>query len=119
MSNIGVKIKIQREKRHLTQVQLGELLHVSDKTVSKWEKGNSNPSYEILEEMSKIFEVKIEYFLKDNNVDSRVKVGIKISFEFIKHNWHKMIFTLLFAILAIYFINTYDTIEMYEIISND
>ena len=31
-----------REKRGLTQAQLAEMLHISDKTVSKWETGVSH-----------------------------------------------------------------------------
>lgn len=37
----GGTIRSLREKRQLTQKQLGELVMVSDKTVSKWETGLS------------------------------------------------------------------------------
>ena len=37
----GGTIRSLREKRQLTQKQLGELVMVSDKTVSKWETGFS------------------------------------------------------------------------------
>lgn len=37
----GSTIKVMREKRHMTQVQLAEKLCVSDKAVSKWETGVS------------------------------------------------------------------------------
>lgn len=32
-------IKELREKQHMTQSQLADILHVSDKTISKWETG--------------------------------------------------------------------------------
>lgn len=35
----GAVIKRLREKQKLTQVELAEMLNVSDKTVSKWENG--------------------------------------------------------------------------------
>ena len=37
----GETIKKLREKKRLTQLQLAEKLTVSDKTVSKWETGDS------------------------------------------------------------------------------
>ena len=37
----GTTIKELREKNKITQVQLAEMLGVSDKTVSKWETGDS------------------------------------------------------------------------------
>lgn len=37
----GVMIKALRERKHLTQAELAELLNISDKTVSKWENGGS------------------------------------------------------------------------------
>lgn len=42
----GDTIKVLREKRKITQKELAEIIHVSDKTISKWETGglryNSN-----------------------------------------------------------------------------
>lgn len=37
----GSTIKNLREKQHLTQSQLAEKLHISDKAISKWETGVS------------------------------------------------------------------------------
>ena len=71
MDNLGDKIAKLRKKKNMTQIELGELLHVSDKTISKWEQGKSNPSYEFLDEMSKVFDVKIEYFLKDGSLEKQ------------------------------------------------
>ena len=38
----GVLIRAQRLRRGLTQLQLAEQIGVSDKTVSKWERGVSH-----------------------------------------------------------------------------
>ena len=40
--NIGAFIMKKRKERNLTQEQLAELLHVSNKTISKWETGVSH-----------------------------------------------------------------------------
>lgn len=38
---IGNLIYKLRKEKKLTQLQLAEMLHISDKTVSKWERGVS------------------------------------------------------------------------------
>ena len=38
----GTMLKELREKRNLTQKELAEKLRISDKTISKWEKGVSH-----------------------------------------------------------------------------
>lgn len=37
----GTMLKELREKRNLTQKELAEKLRISDKTISKWETGDS------------------------------------------------------------------------------
>ena len=37
----GATIRALREAQHLTQAELAARLHISDKTVSKWERGGS------------------------------------------------------------------------------
>lgn len=44
---IGNFIAEQRKAKGLTQFQLAELLEVSDRSVSKWETGNSLPDNEM------------------------------------------------------------------------
>lgn len=46
----------------MTQFELAEKLNYSDKAVSKWERGESCPEPETMLELSKIFNVKIDYF---------------------------------------------------------
>lgn len=61
---LGNTIAKLRKKLGLTQLQLAELLNVSDKTVSKWENGGGYPEITILPAMSEIFGVTIDYLLK-------------------------------------------------------
>lgn len=46
--NIGSFIQQIRKEKKLTQKQLADLINVSDKTISKWENGNSLPDTSIL-----------------------------------------------------------------------
>lgn len=61
------KIKELRERNRLTQKQLGEMLGISDRAVSKWESGLSKPSGENLISLANIFHVQVETFFAHYN----------------------------------------------------
>lgn len=63
--NIANNIIELRKEHKWTQVELGEKLNYTDKTISKWERGESTPDAESLYLMSEIFDVPIEYFFKE------------------------------------------------------
>ena len=52
--NTGKKIAALRRERNLTQKELAELLHVTDKAVSKWERGLNFPDLKTLEPLAEI-----------------------------------------------------------------
>ena len=47
----------------MTQLQLAELLHISDKTVSKWERGQGCPDISLLVDLSCVLGVDMEKLL--------------------------------------------------------
>lgn len=53
----------KRKEKGLTQIQLGELLNVSNRTISKWEKGDGLPDIAILPELSRVLEITIDELL--------------------------------------------------------
>lgn len=55
-----------RGHRGWTQVELGEKLNYSDKTISKWERGESIPDAAILKEISTLFGVTLDSLLTDH-----------------------------------------------------
>jgi len=70
-------IKEQREKNNLTQVELAEILNVSDKTISKWETANGYPDISLFEPLSKALNISIlELFNGDviNNTNTNSNV---------------------------------------------
>ena len=77
IGNIGPKIKKLRKKAKMTQRALADIACVSNRTVSKWEKGTSSPDYGALRAMAKVFDVKVSYFLDDTTARSKIKVFIK------------------------------------------
>ena len=60
---VGQLIRELRKERYMTQAQLAEQLHVSDKTVSKWETGKGGPELSLLTEISRIFEIDLQNLL--------------------------------------------------------
>ena len=61
MDNIkfGKFIKELRAENNMTQKQLAEKLYITDKAVSKWERGLSLPDISLLENIAEIFGVSV------------------------------------------------------------
>lgn len=63
-TKIGKLIYTLRKEKGLTQLQLAEAMHISDKTVSKWERGLGCPDVSLLCELSKILNVDLSELLR-------------------------------------------------------
>ena len=55
-----------RAREGMTQLDLGEKLNYSDKTVSKWERGESIPDASVLKEISELFHISLDDLLSDH-----------------------------------------------------
>ena len=62
-TKIGELISRFRKEKGLTQLQLGEMIGVSDKAVSKWERGLGCPDVSLLGALSAALGVNIEGIL--------------------------------------------------------
>lgn len=56
----GTLIKEARIKKNYTQTELGDLLGVTNKAVSRWEKGKSFPDVELLENLATTLDLRIQ-----------------------------------------------------------
>ncbi len=81
-AKIGNFIKELRKKKGFTQKELAEKLHITDRAVSKWERGLSAPDISLLEPLAEILEVSISEIIagqrKENttntyNTDAAIK----------------------------------------------
>ena len=63
---IGKGIGFLRRRYGFTQRHLAELLNISDKAVSKWERGLSVPDVSLLSQLAQIFDTDIESLLEGN-----------------------------------------------------
>lgn len=70
-AHLGEIIKTGRTDAKMTQKELGDLLHVSDKAVSKWERGICFPDVSLIEPISKVLNVPLDVMLSS---DDRKKI---------------------------------------------
>jgi DNA-binding XRE family transcriptional regulator/desulfoferrodoxin (superoxide reductase-like protein) len=61
--NVGKLILDLRKENRMTQKQLADAMNISDKTISKWERGLGCPDVSLLSELSQILGVNIERLL--------------------------------------------------------
>lgn len=103
---IGHFLAELRHERKLTQEQLGEILGVTNKTVSRWENGNYLPPVEMLQILSEYYAVSINEILSgervvkvddykekaEENLKSVLSVSafnVKDRVDFFKKKWRK------------------------------
>lgn len=84
---LGDKIIELRKKQNWTQEEFAEKMNVSRQAVSKWEGAQSIPDIDKLLLMSRIFEVSVDYLIKDelsesDYVEDASKDYRKISLEY-------------------------------------
>lgn len=78
------KIYLIRTKNKLSQEEMASKFNVCRQTISKWESGMSYPEIDKLISISEMFDVSIDYLLKDN--ENRKDMGErieKIIFQFL------------------------------------
>lgn len=63
-AKIGKLIYALRKEKGMTQLQLAQCMNISDKTVSKWERGLGCPDVSLLPELSNIFNVDLSEMLR-------------------------------------------------------
>lgn len=57
-------LKTLRKKNRITQKELAKALHISQTSVSKYERGESEPDLEMIIKMSDFFGVTIDEFVR-------------------------------------------------------
>ena len=62
---IGSLIYELRKDKNMTQKQIADLMNISDKTISKWERGLGCPDISLLPELSQILGVSIDQILSE------------------------------------------------------
>ncbi len=104
---IGNFIAQKRKEKNLTQMQLAEILGVSNKTISKWENGNCMPDYSVIKPLCKELGITVSELMdgeeKDNTPenaeDMRIMFLLRRVYRLEKQN--KAIYGFLIIVLGI------------------
>jgi len=125
----GIFIAILRKDKNMSQYELAEVLSIYREMVSKWERGVTFPQPDHLLLLSQFFNVSInELILGERETPENKKDLNKATFEILKENKRKLkkvtigfsltLALFLFIFLFSYFINTYNSIQVYKITGN-
>lgn len=60
----GNLIALKRKEKNLTQNELAKIIHITDKAISKWERGLSFPDITILIPLAEILGISLYELLK-------------------------------------------------------
>lgn len=116
-NKIGKFIASLRKEKNLTQQELGDKLFVTDKAVSKWERGLSLPDISLLNKLAKILDVEVIDIIEGKKGTTK-KINIEEEIEKIKNELKKQnkkrtkkiilcIIALIFIIIYLIFRNIY------------
>lgn len=78
---IGKFIKENRENNNLTQEQLGSMLGLTDKSISRWEHGKTMPDISMLNPLSDILGVSVQELLNGRKMTKEELLELKGSIE--------------------------------------
>lgn len=74
---IGNNISELRKINKLTQSELAEKLNYSDKAISRWERGDTMPSIEVLCQICDLFNVDLRYLVSKEDIKEKQKFSSK------------------------------------------
>lgn len=102
---IGEFISSQRKLKNLTQMALAEKLNITDRAVSKWERGKSLPDAALMIPLCKILDITVNELLcgEKNTMENESKMDEKLLLEFAKEleQKNKTIWTSMWVIMIV------------------
>lgn len=109
---IGKFIQERRKAKDLTQVELAEKLGVSNRTISKWENGNSLPDYSIFNDLGDELDVSINELLSgekltEENYQKKLEKNIVDTIDYnnkVRNNMIKKLIVIMIGVIIIYFL---------------
>ena len=104
---IGRFIAERRKKKNLTQMQLAEIVNVTDRAVSKWETGRSLPDSSIMLELCSALEITVTDLLNgevimENNDKKNEQILLEMAKEGEEKN--KIIWITMWIIIGVSFV---------------
>ena len=81
-SIIADNITYYRKRSGLTQGKLAELISYSDKSVSKWERGESVPEIATLKAIADLFGVTLDHLVNEHSPEEKKEVAPERKYRF-------------------------------------
>lgn len=105
LDKTGKLIAKLRKEKHLTQSKLGEMLGISDRSVSKWERGISFPNVSLINDLSNILGIDPSVLLAGKTPEEYTASIEAISTTEESHSkkHHKLLFIIPIIIIIIIF----------------
>ncbi len=103
---IGKNLAALRKQAKLTQMELAEKFNYSDKSISKWEAGDTMPSIEVLNELAKFYNVTLDYLVTEEHTETEIKPLTKQQKQKRPKMFPTKIVVTLLAICAVWIIAT-------------
>lgn len=63
MSSLGERLRLEREKKGLSQEELGQLISAVKSTISQYELAKRKPDTDVLQQFANIFNCSVDYLL--------------------------------------------------------
>ena len=87
-TTVAKNIAELRLLNNMTQLDLAQKLNYSDKTISKWERGESIPDVSVLAEIANMFGVTLDYMIKGDHTEEDIPAK-----EAIRHRYNRLAIT--------------------------
>ena len=99
-AKMGTFIKEQRMALGMTQQQLAEQLHITNKAISRWETGNAYPDISLLDDLAAVLSVSVEELCRGERIALPAdSVFGKINEQFPQSHYVHVLFLLLLFII--------------------
>ncbi len=93
-----------RKAKKWTQAELAEKINYSDKSVSKWERGEGMPDLKVLLQLAALFDVTLDFFVTENAAKekaafkpARQRLGFRVVLELLAVSIIFLIATVIFV----------------------
>lgn len=86
------RLKFERNKKKISQRELGDCIGVSQQTIGSWETGRTQPDQESLKQLSQFFNVSLDYLMGESNIrnaSTKISSAIENDTE-LADFWNKM-----------------------------
>lgn len=83
------KLRMLRNEKHLTQVELAKILNIGNKTISDYERGISSPDIDTINLLADFFNVSTDYLLGLSDIRNPKKAIEPKNIQFALHGLEK------------------------------